>query len=785
MGRKKAAKRVPSEVYPPIPALARKFLKAADEEHFWGRFDRALEYAHIACDKAPDWAAPHHLIAHVLRDAVDPRGQAELREHLEVLVRLGDADPIERYRLAIFLLDAGREEEAVGRFQEALQDEDKLLDDGLTPEQLAAVRRLIRRFRRAERQGRTASPAPSKRAPVAPRPGRPTASPPGPPTPAPAAPAGPPAPGPTGAPPVRPPPRTEVLPACGLREVVVEAPDQAAARARAVDLARLRLALDAHRVVLAERFDDLLCLRAITGVTEYAYQVETVRRVLKTLRGRALLGDEVGLGKTIEAGMVLKEFLLRGMVRTALILVPPALVSQWREELQSKFGVAPVTTEDPEFARDPDRAWAEAPVLLASLALARNPRHRPRVTAREYDMLIVDEAHHVKSRDTASWRLVDAIRSRFVLLLTATPVENNLDELYNLVSLIRPGQFGTPREFRTRFLTRGDPLKPRDTEALRRLLSDVMIRNTRAVADIRLPPRFATTLAVEPTPAEVAVQERLLDLLRRHYDRPHARLLIGLLLQEACSSMDAVRATIAGRDGAGEDPDLDAGLREVALHCAPSDGSAKDARLVEFLRRSGEPALVFTRFRATAEGLVRRLEGAGFPCASFHGGLSAAQKDAAVLAVAEGRARVLVATQIGGEGRNLHFLRALVNYDLPWNPMEIEQRIGRVHRIGQKREVFIINLCLAGSAEEHILNILDKKINLFELVVGEMDLILGQWEDSRDFADRVLSILGESRSGDEVQAGFERLGAELEAARRRYEAVRRLDDELFSDDYEV
>jgi len=552
-----------------------------------------------------------------------------------------------------------------------------------------------------------------------------------------------------------------------------------------VDLARLNLALDAHRVALAERFDDLLCLRAIRGVDEFAYQVETVRRVLRMLRGRALLGDEVGLGKTIEAGMVLKEFMLRGMVRTALILVPPALISQWREELECKFGIVPLTTEDPEFTRNPERGWAEDRVLLASLALARTARHRALVTSRDYDMLIVDEAHHIKSRETVSWQLVDAIRSRFILLLTATPVENDLEELYNLVSLIRPGQFGTLRDFRARFLTRGDPLKPRDTEALRRLLSDVMIRNTRAIADVKLPPRYATTIAVEPYLEEVAVQDRLLDLLRRHRDQPRERLLIGLMLQEACSSADAVRATLSGRAPDGPDQEFEAGLREVGALCAMGNGSAKEARLVDFLRQSGEPALLFTRFRATADRLARRLEASGIPCAAFHGGMTASQKDAAVLAVAEGRARVLVATQIGGEGRNLHFLRTVINYDLPWNPMEIEQRIGRVHRIGQTREVLIINFCLAGSTEEHILNILDKKINLFELVIGEMDLILGQWEDSRDFAERVLSILGESRSEVDVQRGFEQLGAELEAARRRYEAIRRLDEDLFSDDYEV
>lgn len=770
MSRKKPARRRPSDPGLLLPALARQFHKAAVVELLCGSPERALEYARIACEKAPDWPAAHGRVVEIVRlsGPLDRRSKAIVVEHIEALVRLGAEEPYQRFLLGTLLLEKGRVEEAADHYRVVLKNEAALLEEGFSTRDIANARRLVREVgrthgARAKPSGRPSGPQLATPAPAS----RPT-----PPTPIPAAPPA--------------PARREVLqPACRLREVTLEPGEQAVARAKAVDLARLDLALDAHRTLLAERFDDLLCLRAMTGVTQYAHQVGTVRRVLRVLRGRALLGDEVGLGKTIEAGMVLKEYLLRGMVRTALILVPPALVSQWREELSGKFGLTPVTTEDPEFLRDPERAWAEAPILLASLALARTARHRRLVTAREYDMLIVDEAHHVKSRATASWQLVDAIRSRFVLLLTATPVENDLEELFNLVSLIRPGQLGTLREFRARFLTRGDRLKPRDTEALRRLLSDVMIRNTRAIADVRLPPRFATTVTVEMTPGEAAVQDRLLDLLRCHHDRPRARLLIGLLLQEACSSLDAVRATIAARTADAGDPDLEVGLQDVARLCAAADGSAKEARLVEFFQRSDEPALLFTRFRATADRLTARLEASGLPCAPFHGGMTAAQKDEAVLAVADGRARVLVATQIGGEGRNLHFLRTIVNHDLPWNPMEIEQRIGRVHRIGQTREVLIVNFCLAGSAEEHILNILDKKINLFELVVGEMDLILGQWEDSRDFAERVLSILGESRSEDDVRRGFERLGEELQSARRRYEAIRRLDETLFQDDYEV
>ncbi len=225
-----------------------------------------------------------------------------MRENLEALVRLGGATPIEHYRLATLYLEAGRVEEAAARFRQAVEHEEALLDYGITRQQIAQARRVISQVPLTAGPRRAPSPRPP-RTQTAPCPVRPPAPSP-----------------PRAAPP--PPERTQVHPACTLREVALEALDRSATRVRVVDLARFRLALDAHRVSLAERFDDLLCLRAMTGVDEYAYQVATVRRVLKAFRGRALLGDEVGLGKTVEAGMALKEFLLRGMVRTVLILVP-------------------------------------------------------------------------------------------------------------------------------------------------------------------------------------------------------------------------------------------------------------------------------------------------------------------------------------------------------------------------------------------------------------------------------------------------------------------------------
>src|SRR5208337_1505454 len=144
------------------------------------------------------------------------------------------------------------------------------------------------------------------------------------------------------------------------------------------------------RLSLFEGFDELLCLPALQGVEAHWYQVETVRKVLKQYRGRVLLADEVGLGKTVEAGMVLKEYILRGMVERVLVLTPASLVGQWREELETKFDIPCATTQDALLREDPERFWAQ-PRIIASLALARRKEHAERLIAQSFDLVIVDE----------------------------------------------------------------------------------------------------------------------------------------------------------------------------------------------------------------------------------------------------------------------------------------------------------------------------------------------------------------------------------------------------------
>ncbi len=379
----------------------------------------------------------------------------------------------------------------------------------------------------------------------------------------------------------------------------------------------------------------------MSDVRRLDYQVETVHRVLRSFRGRALLADEVGLGKTIEAGMLVSEYLLRGMARTVLVVCPAALVGQWHAELASKFAIEASSTDEPGFHSNPEAAWADPggpQVLVASLQMARSARHAELVRGRRWDLVVVDEAHHLKNRTTAGYRLLDALKSRFLLLLTATPVENDLEELYNLVTLLKPGQLATPAAFKQQFVDKGDPFSPRNRERLRGLLGEVMVRNTRALAGrgIELPPRFAQTLVVDPSPAEAALYQAVLGLVRSPPESGgRSRLSLRTLLEEAGSSAEAVLDTAGRLERAEKLGPAAVGPVLDAARAVTRQQPRKLGKLLELVRTldsfsPGSKAVVFTRFRATLEALSAALAADGVPHALFHGGMSGPEKDQAV-----------------------------------------------------------------------------------------------------------------------------------------------------------
>ena len=534
---------------------------------------------------------------------------------------------------------------------------------------------------------------------------------------------------------------------------------------------------------LQKGFDELLSLGAINNVEHFGYQLDTVRRVLRDFRGRVLLADEVGLGKTIEACLTLKEYWIRGLVRKALILTPASLVGQWVDELTERFALTPVAA-DAQLVRRDEHLWTREPLVVASLPLARQAGLRDRLSRIEYDLVIVDEAHALKNRASAGWQLVNDLKKRFLLLLSATPVGNNLTELYNLIQLLRPGLLQSEAQFRRAYGRIEALSEAGRRDRLRELLREVMVRNTRAHIDLKLPKRIAATHIVRPAPEEAHVLGTLAAAIRDRYHTATAadRWRMTILQMQAGSGPAALRAGL--RDHTGQTEGGPFAAVAEALERIRGARSAKVEALLDLARRSPEKKIVFTRFRATLDELEAALAAAGRRVSVFHGGLSSVDKQRAIDAFQDD-AEILLSTEIGGEGRNLQFCRTVINYDLPWNPATIEQRVGRVHRIGQTRDVYIFNLCLAGSVEERILSILHDKINMFELVAGEVEMILGHLGDEEDFASLVMDAWSRSGSDDDARETFERLSARMLDAKSAYQNASDLDRALFSEDYET
>ncbi len=535
---------------------------------------------------------------------------------------------------------------------------------------------------------------------------------------------------------------------------------------------------EAQRLSLVQGFDRLLSWPSLRGVTRYDHQERTALRVLREMRGRALLADEVGLGKTVEAGLILKEYAIRGLARKVLILTPPALRTQWQEEMRQKFSLG---FELLRSAKD----WNARPLLLASLDTAKREPHGTAARSVRWDLVIVDEAHRLKNSSSRNWRFVAGLHKKYMLLLTATPIQNDMDELFNLVSLLKPGQLHTYDEYLARYVATLDHRVPARVTELRSRLRDVMVRNRRGIS-FTLPPRRVHSLPVRLTPVERRLYDDITEFVRDAWGVPSgrlplpARLTLIVLQREIGSSTFATAQTLAKLErsplfGFEEQERLGA----LRVEAESIRENVKADRLRAFLRRNEEKALVFTQYLRTLEYLRGVLEAEGYRVAAYHGGLSPRAKDEAVRAF-RGDAQIFLSTEAGGEGRNLQFARTLVNYDLPWNPLRIEQRIGRVHRLGQDREVHVVNLWAEDTVEEYLIELLDRKIHMFELVVGELDLILGDLDVRRSFEDLLMDVWT-LKAAEERRAALGRLGDALVRARARYESVRGRNEELLKD----
>ena len=541
-------------------------------------------------------------------------------------------------------------------------------------------------------------------------------------------------------------------------------------------------------LTLAQRpgFDTLLSPSAVRDIKPLDYQLSTVRNVLKHLRGRALLCDEVGLGKTIEAGLITMEYLLRGLVRRVLVLTPPSLVEQWMEEMYYKFNLDFITYDHAKFKAH-NNPWQSFPRIIASFDTAKRENHRDKVLAVEYDMVIIDEAHHMRNKRTLAYKLAEQLKKKYILLLTATPVENSLEELFNLITLLMPGQLETARSFKRNYVSRGEPLQPKNTEKLKSLVREVMVRNRRSETGAIRSTRHAELIDLDLTTEEMDFYYQLSVFVRQHYQSADEssgkinQLTLKTLQREVGSSIEAVLPTLekmAAKEN--HHQNTVAALDNLIDLARKVPRRAKAEALLRLLDQINEKVIIFTVFRETQRFLVELLRREGLHVAELHGGMRRGEKEEQVKLFAR-EATVLVSTETGSEGRNLQFCQVLINYDLPWNPMRIEQRIGRVHRLEQKKDVYIYNLSAAKTVEAHILNLLDAKINMFQLVVGELDMILGNIKEKKDFEDLIMDIWSRSKNELEIKTEMDGLGEQLIAAKKQYENVKQLDDHLLGE----
>jgi SNF2 family DNA or RNA helicase len=538
------------------------------------------------------------------------------------------------------------------------------------------------------------------------------------------------------------------------------------------------LNVQAREFEIAQGQQELLSVEEIKDrIKLLDHQLQAAHRALFKMSGGALFADEVGLGKTIEVGMVIKEMDFRDTRDSFLILTPAQLAPQWQKELEEKFGLDFVCNYDDEFL-----GFDAHDKIIASVDTAKSKTNRDDVLSRRWDVVVLDEAHYVRNADTMRYKLIDELNYGEAFFATATPIQNDISDLYNIIDLIRPGMLGTRQQFNDRYVVDSDDAQIKRSQALQEKLNRVMIRNRREETKIDFTNRNVHTNVFEPSDAEMELYEAVTNYVRSNYSSADARHLVLFTLQkEVVSSPYAVDKTIdrwlGDRQKALSKREREA-LREIQAIVDGIDQTTKQKRLRHVLETIRDQigttrAVVFTQFRPTQDAIADGIRGLDLPVHIVNGDLSSRAKERKV-AQFEEEGGVMVATDSISEGRNMQFCNVLVNYDLPWNPMKVEQRIGRIDRIGQNREVHVFNMALEGTIEEHVLNKLFGKIDLFNQSIGGLRDILSRMEKSgSDFEREVFEQLRNADSQVELENNFEDMAVDLED---NTEAAERMND---------
>src|SRR5438105_3980606 len=533
------------------------------------------------------------------------------------------------------------------------------------------------------------------------------------------------------------------------------------------------------RLDLERRADALGALFA-SRVYVKPHQVSVAHHVLSAPQPRFVLADEVGLGKTIEAGLVLSALLHAGLVKRTLVVAPSHLTVQWLAELFHKFNLL-FTLMDPDRAAEARKSeadsspsvWAQHPLVVTSLEwLSRAKDESDEAAEAGWDLVTIDEAHHLRGPRAYEVAQSLAASTWGLLLLTATPLQLDPGEYHALLRLVDPAPAATEEELRARLARQGDlaaevrALLAGDAAAANRIarlfpgdpdlsrlsgealvahlgdsygLSSRLLRNRRAVVG-GFTPRALTKVPVSPDARERDLER---DVRAAAAGSGLSGAVLAALLRRLGSSPPALAAGLS----ASSDPALAALGKRAAAIPPESDSKLRVFRELLDGPLAGQKVLVFAEARETIEYLraqLARSEGRkpGIEALAYVGDLPPADRDKLVARFRDPDGpRVLLSSELGGEGRNFQHGNVLVNYDLAWSPSAIEQRIGRIDRIGQAREVRIFAFRPEGSLAARVLDLLEAAVGVFREPVGGLDTMLERVESE-------LTALG-SRAADD------------------------------------
>ena len=491
-----------------------------------------------------------------------------------------------------------------------------------------------------------------------------------------------------------------------------------------------------------ERRCDAIGALVSSRVMVKPHQVGVVQRVLSSRAPRFILADEVGLGKTIEAGMVFSALKLAGLAQRVLVVAPSHLTVQWLVELFHKFNTLFTFMDTDRYQSSleevPDVSpWARFPFVVTSLEmLQRSEEYRAQTSAADapWDLVIIDEAHHLRSKNAFAAAEGLAQNSWGLLLLTATPMQLDPEEYHALLRLIEPKTAPSLEAFTERLRRQEEVSK-----LVRQLLSGKKSSTARdTLASLFPDDASLKTLEGEALVAHLAETYSLSNRLLRN-----RRAVVGGFAKRVLHrhAVALSKDDIAARDAAlAELRDVGA-LKGAALanvvRKLESSSGRRDAKFTTFAKllhsiwakESAAKVLVFTESRDTLDSLKSWLVDERVEALAYHGDLPLIERDRQVARFRDPEGpKVLICTEVGGEGRNFQFAHHLVHYDLPWSPSVVEQRIGRLDRIGQNSDVQIHVFDVKNTLSQDLLNLLDEAVGVFGETIGGLDAVLEEVE---------------------------------------------------------